>query len=159
MFLMVGLCFLALLSITLFMLWAHEKITNKRIIPHARVEECWTNEERRRHVRFERDLEVEYYIEKKPHLKTGNTVNVSRGGMKLLLDEKLPVGTIIDLKALIPVRNRTVEIEAKVVWTKEAQNNDPHGKRFFHSGIKFIAIKEPSDAHFSEYINSLERHG
>lgn len=150
---------MAILSVTLFMLWAHEKLTSKKTIPHAKIEECWPNEERRRHPRFDKDLEVEYNVEKKPHLKRNKTVNISKGGMKLLLDEKLPQGAIIDIKVYITEKNRMVEIEAEVVWTKDAEGNHPSGKRFFHSGIKFIAIKEPSNMHFWEYLNSLEING
>jgi c-di-GMP-binding flagellar brake protein YcgR len=159
MFFIAGACFLALLSITLFMLWAYEKLTNKKTIPHAKIEECWPNEERRRHPRFEKDLEVEYNVEKKPRLKRDKTVNISKGGMKLLLDEKLPQGAIIYLKLYIPEKNRTVEAEAEVVWTKDVEGKHPSGKRFFHSGIKFITIKEPSSIHFWEYMNSLEING
>lgn len=159
MFFIVGSCFLALLSITLLMLWAHEKIANKKVIPHAGITEYWAGDERRRHTRFERSLEVEYSVEKKPRLKNGNTLNISKSGMKLLLDEKLPEGAIINLKLHIPEKKKTVEIEAEIVWTKDAEGKDPSGKRFFHSGIKFINIKEPSDMHFSEYISSLEANG
>lgn len=156
MFLIVGLCFLSLLSITLIMLWAHERVKNKHIIPRAKVEECWTSEERRRHPRFDQDMEVEYGIEKKPRLKNGKTINVSRGGMRLMLDEKLQAGAIMEMKVYLPKEKKAIAVEAEVVWTKEAEDNDPAGKRFFHSGIKFIALKEPSNIHFFEYIDSLE---
>jgi len=156
MFFIVGICFLALLSITFFMLWAHERMTNKKITPHAKVEECWLDEERREHKRFEQDLEVEYGIEKKLHLNKGRSVNISKGGMKLLIDEKLSEGAIMDLKMCIPEKKKVIEIEAKVVWTKDAQNTDATGKRYFNSGIKFIALKEPAGILFSDYINSLD---
>ena len=156
MFLIAGSCFLALLSITLFMLWAHERIANKKTTPHAIAEECWMNEERREHSRFKKGLEIDYRIKKKPHFKSGKTVNISKGGMKLLLDEKLPEGTPMDIKLYIPEKNRVVEVEAEVVWTKDAEEKNLSDKRFFHSGIKFIAIKEPSGLHLSDYICSLE---
>ncbi len=156
MFFIVALCFLALLSITLFMLWAHEKIANKKMTPHARIEECWANNERREHKRFERYLEVEYSVKKKPRLRNGKTLNISKGGARLLLDEKLTSGAILDIKVHIPEKNRRIEIEGEVVWTKETEEKDPSGKRFFHSGIKFIAIKEPYGTHFSGYISFLE---
>ena len=76
--------------------------------------------------------------------------------MKLLLDEKLPKGAILGLKVSIPEKRRTIEVEAEVVWTSDADSKDPSGKRFFFSGLKFIAIKEPSGIHFSEYLASLE---
>ena len=159
MFLIVGMIFLVLLSITLMMLWGHERIATKRVIHHAKVEEFWDGEERRSHKRFNKDLEVEYSVKKRPHLKNGRTVDLSKGGMKLLLDEKLPKGAIMGLKVYIPEKRRTIEVEAEVVWTNDADKKDPSGKRFFFSGLKFIAIKEPAGIHLSEYLTHLESKG
>lgn len=156
MFFVVGISFLALLSVTLFMLWAHEKITNKKITPHAKIEECWLDEDRREHKRFEKDLEIEYSIEKKARLNNGRTVNISKGGMKVLIDEKLSKGDIMDLKVFIHEKRKVVEIEAQVVWTKDSDYSDSSGKRYFYSGLKFMALKEPSNIRFLDYINSLE---
>ena len=159
MFLIVGIIFLVLLSITLMMLWGHERTATKRAVPRAKVEEYWDGEERRSHKRFNRDLEVEYSVEKGPHLKNGMTVNLSKGGMKLLLDEKLPKGAMLGLKVYIPEKRRTIEAEAEVVWTNDADKKDPSGKRFFFSGLKFIAVKEPAGIHLSEYLIHPEPKG
>jgi c-di-GMP-binding flagellar brake protein YcgR len=159
MFLIVGMVFLVLLSITLMMLWGHEKITTKRVLPHARVEDYWDGEERRSHKRFNKDLEVEYSVRNRPRLKNGRTVDLSNGGMKLLLDEKLPKGAVIGLKVHIPEKSRTIEVETEVIWTNDADKKDLSGRRFFFSGLKFIAIKEPAGIHLSEYLTSLESKG
>lgn len=156
MFLIIGAVFLVLLSATLMMLWIHERITTKREAPHAKIEEYWNGEERRLHKRFNNELEVEYSVEKGPHIKNGRTVNMSKGGMKLLIDEKLPKGTMLDMKVHIPEKKRTVELDAEVVWTNDADKKDISGRRFFFSGLKFIAIKEPSGIHFFEYLAHLE---
>lgn len=155
MFLIVGTIFLVLLSITLIMLWGRERIATKRMIPHANVEDCWDGEERRLHKRFNKNLEVEYSVEKRPHLKNGSTIDLSKGGIKLLLDEKLPKGTMLGLKVYISEKRRTIEMDAEIVWTSDADKNDPSGKRFFFSGLKFIAIKEPTGVHLSEYLTDL----
>lgn len=155
MFFIVGVCFLALLSITLIMLWGHEKLTNKKATPHARIEEYWSGEERRAHMRFKHDIEVEYTVEKRPRINNGKSLNISKGGMKVLLAEKLPAGAIIDLKIQIPER-KTIYVEGEVVWTKELEEKDPSGKRFFHSGIKFMAMKEPVGTRLDSYISHLE---
>lgn len=159
MFLVFGLCFLILLSITLFMLWAHERMTTKKVTPHAKVLEYWTGDERREHKRFDRDLEIEYTVEKKPHLKIGRAVNVSKGGLMILTDEKLAVGSILNIKVCIPENKKFFEVEAEVVWTKDKDEKDALGKRLFYSGIKFMAIKEPSGSNFEKYMDSLYRHG
>ncbi len=156
MFFVLGIAFLTILSVTLLMLWAHERVTNNRIIPRAKIEESWDGEERREHKRFKNDLDVEYKVEKKPHLKTGKSADISKGGMKLLLDEKLSKGSILDLKLTIPGTKNTIEVEGEVIWTDDAEERDPSGKRFFHTGIKFVAIKEPYGEHLSGYLASLE---
>ena len=159
MFLIVGTISLVLLAVTLLMLWAHEKIAIKRVIPHAKIKECWNEDERRSHTRFNKDLEVEYSVEKKPHLKISRTLNLSKGGMKLLLDEKLPKNTILYLKLSLPEKRQIIEIDAEVIWTNDTDEKDLSDKRFFHSGLKFIAIKEPSGTHFFQYITHLESEG
>lgn len=159
MFLIAGTVFLILLSITLMMLWAHERIAIKKVVPCARVEEFWDGEERRLHKRFEKDLDVEYNVMKRPRLRNGRTVDLSKGGMKLLLDEKLPMGAILALKIHIPERRQTIEVETEVVWTNDADKRDAAGKRFFFSGLKFIAIKEPAGVHLSEYLTHLGSKG
>jgi c-di-GMP-binding flagellar brake protein YcgR len=156
MFLIFGVVFLLLLSITLMMLWAHEKIATKKVIPHAKIEDCWNGEERRSQERFNNNLEIEYNVEKRPHLRNGRTVDISKGGMKLLLDEKLPKGAMLGLKFPIPEKKKMIELDAEVVWTNDAEKNDPSGKRFFLSGLKFIAVKEPVGIHLSEYLTHLE---
>ena len=159
MFLIIGTVFLILLSITLMMLWGHEKIATKRVVPRAKIEECWDGEERRSHGRFNEDLEVEYNVQRKTHLKNGRTIDLSKVGMKLLLDEKLPKGAILGIRVHIPEKRRTIEVEAEVVWTNDAEKKDPSGRRFFFSGLKFIAIKEPAGMHLSEYLTHLKSGG
>jgi len=156
MFLVAGTAFLILLSMTLIMLWGHEKVANKKIIPRAKIEESWNGEDRRQHLRFKKALIIEYKVEKKPHLKNAKTIDISKGGLKLLLDEKLKEGSILDLKVGVPGANKVIEIEGEVVWTRDAEIKDFSGKRFFRSGIKYITIKEPHGTHLSEYLASLE---
>lgn len=156
MFFVIGITFLMVLSFTLLMLWAHERITNKRVVLRAKVEESWDGEERREHKRLKNDLDVEYNVEKKPHLKAAKSADISKGGMRLLLDEKLSKGSILDLKLTIPGMKKTIEVEGEVVWTNETEEKDRSGKRFFHTGIKFVAIKELYGVHLSEYLASLE---
>jgi len=156
MLLITELLFIVLLSMVLFMIVCHEKMVSKRSAPHARVEEYWNGKERRQHFRFEKELEVEYAVEKRPHLKSsGKTLDISEGGMRLLIEEKLQNGAILDLKIELPDTKRIAEIEGEVVWSEEVDGLDASGKRLFHAGIKFLALKEPSGVSLIEYIHSL----
>ena len=147
--------FIMLLIAILVMLVKTERINLKKLIPQARIEEYWDGKERRHQLRFNKALEVNYKIEKRPHLRRGKTVNISEGGLKLVLDDKLAKGTILNLSIAIPNSKGSAEVEGEVVWCEDANINDDSGKRFFYSGIKFFAIKEVSGLRLIDYIRSL----
>jgi len=156
MFLILEILFIVLLVMVLFMVYKGERLSGKSRASHAIVEEYWDGKDRREHVRFEKTLEVDYAVRKKPHLASnGKTVDISEGGMKLLMDAKLPVGTILDLRVELPNSKKISEVEGTIVWCDEVEGEDASGKRFFHSGIKFSAIKEPSGKHLIDYIRSI----
>lgn len=144
-----------LLIYILYMLLGAEKLRRRIFVPRARVEEYWDGRERRRHVRFKKALEVVYKVERRAHLKNGRTVDISEGGMKLCVDDKLLKGAIVALEVDIPDLGKTAQVEGEVMWSEDADIKDDSGKRYFHSGIRFIAIKEPPEADLAKYIRSL----
>ncbi len=156
MFLVVELLFIILLVLVLIMLYKNERTFSKHSSPQARAEEYWSGNERRKHVRFKKTLGINYTVRKKPFPKNSSrTADISQGGMKIVLDEKLTKGTILELSIPIPNSNRTQDIEGEVVWSEEAPDQLPSGKRIFYSGVKFLALKDPSDNTLSTYIRSL----
>ena len=150
------LLFIVLLSMILFMLYTNERAIARRLVPQAKAEEYWAGKERRQCVRFKKDLEVKYLVEKKPHLKNyGKAADISNSGVKLLLDEKLAVGTILDLAITLPDLDKTIEVEGEVVWIEEAGiDGAASGKRRFHAGVRFLAVKGSSGAELTSYIRS-----
>lgn len=150
--------FILLLAGVFYVLYKDEKLLQRNHKARAKVEEYWQGQERRRYARFKKTLEVTYSVETKPHLKnSGTTANISEGGMKLMLCEKLPKGAILDLNIPIPSsgQDQTAEIEGSVVWSEEAPSADPMCKRAFCAGIKFLTIKEPHGSRLIDYIRSL----
>jgi c-di-GMP-binding flagellar brake protein YcgR len=161
MFLMVELLFLLLLLVVLYLLYKNDIILTRKKMLQAGVEEYWNGKERRRHIRFKHVLNVDYAVEKKPHLKqSGKTIDISAGGMKLLMSEKLAKGTILDLKIALPDSKDFIEVEGvveaegEVAWSEDAKDTAAD-RRMFYTGIKFLAIKEPSGKRLSDYINSI----
>jgi c-di-GMP-binding flagellar brake protein YcgR len=149
------LFFIAILIAILVALIKTERISLKAFIPRAKVEEYWDGKERRRHFRFNKVLEVDYRVEKKPRLKRCRTVDISEGGLKLLLDDKLAKGTFLDIEINLPGSKKAAELEGEVVWLDDADIKDSSGKRYFYAGIKFLAVKEPTGQHLMDYIKSL----
>lgn len=156
MFFMIWLIIIALLAMVLYTLYRNESASSKRLLPNALIEEYWSGKERRQHVRFEKSLEVHYVIRKRSDLKNNaKTVNISEGGMKLIMPEKLADGDIIYFKIYLNGPDRALGVEGKVVWSKDARQKDSSGKQLFYSGIEFTAIKEPSGTRLIDYIRSL----
>lgn len=154
---LVQVFFVFLLFFILIMLYKSEMISAKKSLPKARIEEYWNGKERRKHIRFKKMLEINYVVRKKPHIKNNcKTIDISEGGAKIFLDEKLSKGAIMDLHISIPDSKEIVAIEGEVVWSEDASQDKESGKRFFYCGIKFFAIKEPSQVSLIEYIRSLE---
>ena len=153
----IELLFIALLAIVLFMVFKNDGFSAKNRRRQAQVAE-WGGKDRRAHPRFTQSLGVAYSVIKgsSPKSASGKTVDISEGGMKLLLDEKLPQGAHITLNILLPDTGKMAEMTGDVMWTEDAPGaNDPSGKRLFYSGIKFSATKEPSGNSFVNFIRSL----
>lgn len=157
MLLLVELLFILTLSMILFMIYRRELVSSKKNSSLASVEEFWAGKERRKHVRFAKNLEVVYALEKRPHLNNKcRTMDISEGGMKILIDQKLEKGTVMDL--MVGFGNgasKPAEVEGEVMWSEESKDPNPLGKRMFYSGIKFLAIKEPRDKRLIDYLHGL----
>ncbi|MFA6320676.1 MAG: PilZ domain-containing protein [Candidatus Omnitrophota bacterium] len=142
----------------LFLIFKNDGFAAKNRFRHAKLEGYWSGRERRQHPRFTQSLAISYSVLKKSIAKniSGKTIDISEGGAKLLLDEKLPLGTALSLKILLPNSGNTAEVAGDIVWTEDAAGTDElSGKRFFYSGVKFSSIKEPFGKNFIDYIRSI----
>jgi c-di-GMP-binding flagellar brake protein YcgR len=156
-FLVLELLFIILLIAILFMVYGNERTSSKGEGPQGRAEEYWDGKERRKHIRFRKALDINYSVRKKSrHNNPGRTADISEGGIKLLLDEKLQKGVIIGLKIPLPNSHQPVEIEAEVMWSEEAPHKDMSGKRFFYSGVMFRGSSDPSYELLDRYVRSLQ---
>ena len=148
--------FILVLALILFSLYRNERILSKSVLPQAGVEEFWNGPERRKHIRFRKKLVVSYRVVKHPHIKNRcRTIDISEGGMKLIINEKLDKGTMLDIKISIPESGKNIDAEGGVAWTEDMPERDAFGRRLFFAGIKFSAINEPNGSSLLEYIQSL----
>ncbi|MDD5421913.1 MAG: PilZ domain-containing protein [Candidatus Omnitrophota bacterium] len=156
MILAIELMFIILLAAIFYMLYRSDIITIKNRLPHAVVKEYWDGDERRKHVRFKKNLEVVYTIIKEPGSNAnGTTVDISEGGIKLQLDKKLFKETKLNIRIIMPHQQDAPVVEGIVVWSEESPEKDPTGKRLFHAGIRFRIVKEAPGSNFRDYIRSI----
>jgi c-di-GMP-binding flagellar brake protein YcgR len=109
--------------------------------------------EKRRFIRFEISLKVNYTIQKEPKLeKTGITKDVSAGGIQLLSEDKINVGNKIELKIFIPEALNPVHLSGIALWSHEAAQDK---KPCFCTGIEFGKIEEDNKNTFLKFLCDL----
>jgi c-di-GMP-binding flagellar brake protein YcgR len=88
-------------------------------------------------------LPIEYYRADSPINQTGQTLDVSEGGLQILFPEKMEIGQNLNLKLFFSSGSElnTIEMLAEVVWI-----NTPlgEGEKHYQSGVRFLNIS-PED--------------
>jgi len=108
-----------------------------KIEPVSKPKPDWRGVDRRRHPRFDVELEISYQ-----HLDDflfDYAINLSRGGMFIRTARPIELGTEIKIRFSIPGRKEKIETTGKVVRAVRA--DDPHGPAP-GMGIEFKALGE-----------------
>lgn len=66
--------------------------------------------------------------------------DISGGGIRLSLNEKLDEGTILELEIGLPDTNRSIPALGKVAWTVEFVVRGDSVMKYYDTGIEFIRI-------------------
>lgn len=127
--------------------------------PEGRVVGIWNSKERRRFKRFPVNLSLRYEIIENPsYAKSVNTRDISKGGIGLIMYEKLKEGTPLRIWVDIPNRKEKLFILGNIVWQKEV-TKDNLDKRIFYTGVCFTTLDTPTQMHLFNFISSLEKDG
>jgi hypothetical protein len=138
------------------LLWREERRFRKNIT-HGLASKFWILKERRRFVRFDKEIRINYNLRNKSSDKHfSRTSNISRKGLCLLAYEKLKEKSCLDLELDIPGFSRPVKTTGQVVWIKELKNQDTQGRRQFYIGIRFLKIRPEAEAALLIHLNTLE---
>jgi len=154
MLLLIEAIIILVLISALVALFIEEIGVKKSGVPRGIVKEYWDGEERRKAIRVTTELVVKYSVEKKLHIKlNGEIRNISKKGMRLIVNEKLAEGTLLFLEFDIPEAKEPIQADGKVVWTSgEFDERDASGRRIFQTGVQFVNIKPDDDARLTSYI-------
>ncbi len=106
--------------------------------------------DRRAFVRLDIVLEIEYKLKQSPgpfiHILSKD---IAPGGIRLLLHEYLPVGSLLDVVIRIPESSVICKATGEIVWISDVQNSTG----CFDSGIKITEID------FAEFARLLTETG
>jgi len=154
---MLGLCvqflLLVILILILVALFLDERRLRKIKAASGMMTGYWNGSERRTSCRIPVALKTTYSIEKKGHLKKDSiSINISKGGILLELQEKLPLSALLMLSIDLADGKDGVSAEGKVVWVKGLQDLDSSGRRLFDTGIKFIFMEPKERERLDNYL-------
>jgi len=90
---------------------------------------------------IEEQKEIETVFERRKKEQTTQTMDVSLGGLYIVADQILNVGSILRLDISIPEKNSMVSAFAEVVWSNETGG-----------GLHFLAMKEEDVEFLKGYL-------
>lgn len=80
--------------------------------------------------------------------------NISGGGIKLSIKERLKVGTLLEVKLELLKENKKITFKAEVVWVNPNHNNKEYP---YEVGLQFININFAQRTQLSNYVQYLDR--
>ena len=80
---------------------------------------------------------------------SAKTVDISHGGMKLALVNKIEIGTRIKLTFLLPGDRKVIEFKARVVWARKERDKDG-----FAAGIIYTELDTASKDKICKFIEN-----
>ncbi len=108
----------------------------------------WNGEERRKFLRIE--LPCKIIVTSPIRFLTSHTENIGEGGIRVLLEEKLSVFSIVGIEIYLG-KERPLKCKGRIVWVKEKVNPLEKVPIMFDTGIQFIEINDCD----REYIRKL----
>jgi c-di-GMP-binding flagellar brake protein YcgR len=91
---------------------------------------------------IEDQKELETVFERKKREQTTRTMDVSLGGLYIVADQVLNVGSILRLDISLPEKSSMISAFAEVVWANETGG-----------GLHFLAMKEDDVETLKNYLN------
>lgn len=107
-------------------------------------------EERRKFVRLDARVRVKYRVLKKGRTQESFTKDLSGGGIRLSINEKLAVATPLALEIKIPGEARPILAEGRAVWSREVSDEGKTGR--FDTGIAFTKIDSMNQGKILKYV-------
>lgn len=143
------------LLLLVIVLW-EDRLSAKGRIPLGRLRRLWLRVERRRAPRYRVNWAVRYQRLEAGRPAGVQTRDVSRTGAGLTLEEKVPVGSMLELEVTLPNQAAPIQVTGEVMWVKEVAVADEgsDGRRRFFIGLHFHNLKPGLEQIFAATLGS-----
>lgn len=103
--------------------------------------------EKRKYLRFDCSVKATYeLVDEYANPKEAFTKDVSRGGLRLVLNQEIPAQSKIKIHFHIPKEKEPIDAIAEVVWIRKDLQ-----KGVLHTGLKFVKISPSNKARLLEH--------
>ncbi len=110
--------------------------------------------ERRKYVRLEASVEVQYTVIGKPGTIEVFSKNISAGGLCITTKEEIISDTPLQIQIKIPDLKDPIRALARVVWQKKREGTAEGPKAYYDTGIEFTGISDFDRFNINRYIMS-----
>ena len=111
--------------------------------------------EKRRFVRAKFPCRIKIYFPKE-HIVLSSTRNIGAGGIRVIVEEKLEVSSIVGLD--IYLEDEPISCKGRVVWSVEYvghADDSPKCNFFYDTGIEFAQISEEDRNVVSSFVKAV----
>lgn len=109
-------------------------------------------EEKRRYLRLNVPLEIEYVLGNNDRVYKAVTKDISAFGIRFATTDKLQEGDNLEVTLRIPNISNPVHASGKIAWSRKVLSE---GNAPFDIGIEFVKIEEDNKNTFLKYLCDL----
>ncbi|MBN1871865.1 MAG: PilZ domain-containing protein [Candidatus Omnitrophica bacterium] len=109
-------------------------------------------EERRKYIRLEVPVHLQYIIDGETMRKDVTTKDLSCDGLRFICSNDISSGLNLEMNLMIPDASNPVHVNGKVVWSKRLTLEDGSP---YEVGVEFSKIEEDNKNTFLKYLCDL----
>lgn len=83
------------------------------------------------------------------------TENISEDGVKLFLEVKLHVSTVVDLELFLAENEAPVKCKGELIWVNEIEDLETQGRPLFDTGIQFSEMGQQDQEKVKGLVKKL----
>lgn len=116
----------------------------------------WDGADKRRFVRAKFPCKIIIYVPKE-HSITTKTKNISAGGVRVILSEKLDIVSMVGLEIFL--NDESVKCQGRVVWSVEKTELGPNGSSQYDTGIEYYQIEDDDRRVINNLVETIVSEG
>lgn len=111
--------------------------------------------ENRKYIRFDTSVKIKYKLTGSAWIN-GSSVckDIATEGMRLIVSEKLPIGTPLDVEIYLPTEEIPIRLTGQVVWATELPRKEDSSRRF-EAGVRFLNFISGDKNRFEGFLSKL----